>query len=422
MVLLRRLALEIAAAGGSFSAPLPLPGKNRKETVMIRNLRVAELKPGMFITDPGIDWTKRPYLYAANRHIRSEAEIREILAQGYEEVYVDFSRSDTPAFSASFPDRQNAGPQATTSLAEELPAARKIHNQSVSYARKFMTDMRSGKMDPAPAAAVVEDIMDSLDRNPDALLSLGRLHRVDTYTHMHCVNVSILTTVFARFLGSTQADIFTSGLSGLFHDLGKALVPLDILNAPRKLSPEEFAAMRQHPLLGHTQLLQIPAIPDAVLKGALEHHEKYNGSGYPNGLEGSRISAIGVMVGIADVYDALSSDRVYKKGMSPHKTLGILYQLGNKEFDASSVAQFIRMMGIYPVGSIVELEDGWKGVVSAGNAESPARPTVRLVLDAAGNPSPIQDKNLAAEEASPISKCLPDFPGIHPARVLGLEE
>jgi HD-GYP domain-containing protein (c-di-GMP phosphodiesterase class II) len=389
---------------------------------MIRNLPVTELKPGMFIIDPGIAWTTRPYLYAANRRIGSEAEIQEILDQGYQEAYVDFSRSDTPPFSAQFPDERKTSPQPSKSMAEELPAAQKIHTQSVSYARKFMTDMRSGKIDPAPAAAVVEDIMDSLERNPDALLSLSRLHRVDSYTHMHCVDVSILTTLFARSLGAAQADVFTAGLAGLFHDLGKALIPLDILNAPRKLNPAEFATMQQHPLLGYTQLCRIPTIPEEVRKGALEHHEKYDGSGYPNGLSKERISPIGIRIGISDVYDALTSERVYKKGLSPHKTLGILYQLGNKEFDAASIARFIRMMGVYPVGSIVELEDGWKGVVSAGNAESPAKPTIRLVLDPKGNLSPPQDKNLAAGEAAPISKCLPDFPGIHPALVLGLEK
>ena len=388
---------------------------------MIRNLPVSELKPGMYITDPGIDWTTRPYLYAANRRIRSEAEIQEILNQGYQEVYVDFSRSDTPSFSAQFPDGRDTRPQPPKSMSEELPAAQKIHSQSVSYARKFMTDMRSGKIDPAPAAAVVEDIMDCLERNPDALLSLSRLHRVDSYTHMHCVDVSILTTLFVRSLGAAQAEVFTAGLAGLFHDLGKALIPLEILNAPRKLSPAEFTIMRKHPLLGYTKLCQIPTIPDEVRKGALEHHEKYDGSGYPGGLAKERISPVGVRIGISDVYDALVSERVYKKGLSPHKALGILYQLSNREFDAADVARFIRMLGVYPVGSIVELEDGWKGVVSAGNAESPAKPTVRLVLDPNGNPSPPRDKNLAAGEAAPISGCLPDFPGIHPARVLGLE-
>jgi HD-GYP domain-containing protein (c-di-GMP phosphodiesterase class II) len=389
---------------------------------VIRNLRVSELKPGMLIVDPGIDWTTRPYLYAANRRIDSEAEIREIIDQGYQEVYVDFAASDTPAFSGHFPDQRTTGSKPRTEMAEELPVAQKIHTQSVSYARKFMTDMRSGKMDPAPAAAVVEDIMDSLDRNPDALLSLGRLHRVDSYTHMHCVNVSILSTIFTRFLGGMRNEVFTAGLAGLFHDLGKALIPLDILNAPRKLSPEEFATMQEHPLLGHAQLRHIPAIPDDVLKGALEHHEKYNGSGYPHGLTQDRISATGIRIGICDVYDALSSERVYKKGLSPHKTLGILYQLGNKEFDAPAVAGFIRMLGIYPVGSIVELEDGWKGVVAASNNVSPAKPVVRLVLDPKGQSSPWEDKDLAAGEAAPVSKCLPDFPGLNPARVLGLED
>jgi HD-GYP domain-containing protein (c-di-GMP phosphodiesterase class II) len=388
---------------------------------VIRNLRIADLKPGMFVVDTGEDWTKRPYLYAANRLIRSEDDIRNILEQGYREVFVDFSRSATPSFPDNFPGRKEAGPsRPTVSLEEEVPAARKILAASVDYARKCMTDMRAGSLDAGPAASVVEDIVGSLERNADALLSLGRLRQVDTYTHMHCVNVSVLTAAFALYLQSPAEEVFSAGLAGLFHDLGKALIPLNILNAPRKLTAEEFTAMKQHPVLGYQQLLRLPSLPENVLKGALEHHEKYNGSGYPQGLAGIRISRIGQLVGISDIYDALTSKRPYKNGLTTHKTLGILYQLSGKEFEASLTARFVRMMGIYPVGSIVELEDGWKGVVCASNPEMPAKPTVRLVLDPEGRTATVRDKNLAAGEASAIARCLPDFPGIHPDKVLGL--
>jgi HD-GYP domain-containing protein (c-di-GMP phosphodiesterase class II) len=391
---------------------------------MIRNLRVSELKPGMFIIDPGIDWTQRPYLYAANMLLKSEGDIKQIEEQGYQEVYVDFSRSATPAFGKEFSDRESVSlPGPKVSLEEELPAARKVHDESVGYARKFMTDMRNGKVNVSSATETVEGIMESLERNADALLSLCRLRSVDSYTHMHCVNVSVLTTVFSRYIGEKTDGIFHSGFAGLFHDLGKALIPQNILNAPRKLNNAEFAAMRQHPQLGFDQLASLPGIPSAVLEGALQHHEKHDGSGYPNGISGEAISSIGRVVGVADVYDALSSERPYKKAMTAHKALGIMYQISGKEFDPAYLARFIRMMGVYPVGSVVELEDGWKGVVSMSNPESPAKPTVRLVLDAEGKPVRHEDRNLADGDASPIRACLAvgDPGGIDPVKVLGLE-
>ena len=390
---------------------------------MIRNLRVSELKPGMFIIDPGIDWTKRPYLYAANMLLKSEEDIRQIEGQGYSEVYVDFSRSATPAFAKDFTDRESTAlPGPKVSLDEELPVARKVHDESVGYARKFMTDMRNGKVNVSSATKTVEGIMESLERNADAMLSLCRLRRVDSYTHMHCVNVAVLTTVFSRYMGEKKEDIFLSGFAGLFHDLGKALIPLNILNAPRKLSNAEFAAMRQHPQLGFEQLATLPDISSAVLQGALQHHEKHDGSGYPNGISGENISPIGRMVGVADVYDALSSERPYKKAMTAHKALGIMYQISGKEFDPAYLARFIRMMGVYPVGSVVELEDGWKGVVSISNPESPAKPTVRLVRDPEGNTAR-EDRNLAAGETAAIKTCLApeEAGGIDPVAVLGLE-
>ena len=389
---------------------------------MIRNLHVSELKPGMHIIDPGIEWTERPYLYAANQLLKTEADVQSIAEQGYQEAYVDFSRSETPDFSA-FANREAIPlPRPKATLEEELPAARKVHDESVGYARRFMTDMRSGKVNLSSATDVVEGIMDSLERNADALISLCRLRKADSYTHMHCVNVSVLTTVFARYMGEKREDIFISGFAGLFHDLGKALIPLTILNAPRKLNNAEFASMRRHPELGHAQLAALPGIPPAVLQGALEHHEKFNGSGYPKGLAGDAISPIGRMVGIADVYDALASERPYKQAMTSHKALGILYQISGKEFQPEYVARFIRMMGVYPVGSIVELEDGWKGVVSAGNTESPAKPTVRLVRDPDGKAVAPRDYDLATGEAASVAACLTEeASGIHPAEVLGLQ-
>ena len=309
----------------------------------------------------------------------------------------------------------------TAAIEEELPRAIKIHDASVHYARRFMSDTRMGKLDLTSASPIIENILESLSRNADALISLSRLHRSDTYTYTHCVNVSILVTYYSRYLGKPEPAVFDAGLAGLFHDVGKAMIPTHVLNAPRKLTKTEFAIMRRHPLLGYEQLAAAPGITPAVLMGALEHHEKFDGTGYPKRLSGNQISLIGRMIGIADVYDALTSRRVYKEPMFPHKALGILYQLRNKEFDASFVAEFIRMVGIYPVGSVVVLEGGWRAVVSRSNLEKPTQPVIILVLDPEGRPAPRREYDLAQGQAPSILHGIPaESAGIDPLRVLGL--
>jgi HD-GYP domain-containing protein (c-di-GMP phosphodiesterase class II) len=195
---------------------------------------------------------------------------------------------------------------------------------------------------------------------------------------------------------------------------------LNVLNAPRKLSQAEFTLMQRHPILGFEQLKRLPDIPPEVLQGTVEHHEKRDGSGYPHGLAGDAISPTGRKVGVCDIYDALASERPYKNAMTTHKALGIMYQISDKEFHGEDIAYFIRMMGVYPVGSIVKLEDGWIGVVSASNAGSPIKPVVRLVKDPQGHRVHPEDRDLAVDSI-PIATCLSaEASGISPTQILGV--
>ena len=401
----------------------------REGEIVIKHLHISELRTGMYVTDIGIDLKQRPYLYIANELLTSEEQIQQILTQGFQEVYIDESRSSHPA--ASLPQKDNtefsrlgkfASIKPTTALEEELPKAVKVHDESVAYARRFMNDMRGGKVNIAPAAKNMESIMGSLERNADALVSLSRLRRTDSYTYTHCVNVCILTTLFARYLDSDSDTIFTSGLAGMFHDLGKALVPPHILNAPRKLSDSEFAVMKAHPVLGYEQLATVPGMQPEVLLGAVQHHEKYNGTGYPQGLTGEHISDIGRMVGVADIYDALTSKRPYKNPMPPHKALSIMFEMRNKDLAYIDVARFIRMIGVYPVGSVVELEDGSTGVVYASNEEQPTKPVVIIVRAPDGSRLPGERCDLASANGGPaISGSLAaNITDIDPAKILGI--
>lgn len=395
---------------------------------MLKHLHISELKPGMHVADAGVDWKSRPYLYVADERISSEEHIRQIIEQGYQEVYVDLARSEQipppPPLSADKTLAAKGGVKSKpkVALAEELPKAVKVHDESVAYARRFMSDMRAGKVNMSSAAKNMESIMGSLERNADALVSLSRLHQTDSYTYTHCVNVCILTTLFARHLGESSDKIFAAGLAGMFHDLGKSLVPLQILNAPRKLSEAEFAIMKSHPVLGYEQLVSVPGILPEVLLGAMQHHEKHNGTGYPQGLAGSAISDIGSMVGVVDIYDALTSKRPYKGAMFPHKALGIMFELRDKDLHPQYISQFIRMVGIYPVGSVVEMEDGSMGVVAGSNEEMPLKPLISIVRDPNGKTVSGKFIDLATDKDVPgIAACMAaEVTDINPASVLGL--
>ncbi len=405
---------------------------------MLKQIHVSDLRPGMQTINPGIDWKSRPFLYSEEVKLESEEQIKRIVDDGYLEVIIDLDRSDSGAFTSALPDGGkpvsldgviiDGGRLFTVrpllpkvSLYEEMPQAAKVHDEGLAYARRFMADIQSGKVNLSSASTVMEHIMESVERNADALLSLSRLHRTDTYTYTHCVNVCVLSTVFARYLGEEKDKIYAAGVAGLFHDLGKALVPQKILNAPRRLSPEEFAIMRRHPMLGYEQLASVPGMLPDVLRGALEHHEKHDGTGYPKKLSGEAISIIGRIVGISDVYDALTSQRSYKGAMFPHKALGIMYQGRDRDFHADFLAHFIRMLGVYPVGSVVELEDGCKGVVAASNFQNPAKPVVTLTIDACGRPMRDAHRDLSEAGSPVIVRCIPaEGSGISPLRTLGI--
>ena len=405
---------------------------------MLKNIHVTDLKPGMRVVDPGIDWRTRPYLYASERFIDSENTVQQILAQGYREVYIDlalsesrtanrYSRATERLLQGSAPlapavqpgPRQASGRRVT--LKEELPQAARSYDRAVNSVRQIMSAAILGRLHTAMATEVVDGLVNSLERNPDALLCLSSMQQYGPYTYTHCANVSILLAAFALSVGSDRATVMTYGLAGLFHDLGKAMLPVSLLNARRKLNEAEQKLMRLHPMLAYEFLSSSPDVCAETLKAALEHHERYDGSGYPRGLSGGAISEIGQLTGIADTYDALSSRRPYKEAVNPHRSLALMYKMRKKEFHPHLVEKFVRTVGIYPVGSVVELKDGYRGVVSAGNPDNPMKPSVVLVLDPQGKAMRMHEFDLAKDAVADISHYIPaELSGIDPYLALGL--
>ena len=235
-----------------------------------------------------------------------------------------------------------------------------------------------GAVSPEFAGALVEEISSSVARNPGALISLARLKSADDYTYMHSVAVCALMVALSRQLELDAATTRELGLAGLLHDLGKALVPTEVLNKPGKLTDEEFAIIKRHPAEGHRLLVDGKAVGDLPLDVVLHHHEKTDGSGYPDHLKGEQISLYAKMGAVCDVYDAVTSNRPYKAGWDPAESIRRMAEWCKGHFDERVFQAFVKCMGIYPIGSLVKLESGRLGVVMEQSGHSLLTPRIKI--------------------------------------------
>ena len=378
----------------------------------IKRVRVDQLKPGMYIHDLNCGWLQHGFL-RQQFLLRSDGQIEKMQHQGMHDVYIDTNKgADLPGAPTEAEVQQilqvqleasgtqgASLPTARVPQKEESAAARRILGEAQDVVKDMMQDIRLGRqVDPAKALPVVDEINASVLRNPGALLSLGRIKQADTYTFQHCVSVCALMVSFAHALGLDAASVQEVGLGGLLHDVGKMKVPNEVLNKPGRLTEDEFTIMKSHAALSRDLLAGTPGISETVIRIASEHHEKMGGCGYPYGLRGDQISQQGRMAAIVDVYDALTSNRVYHKGMEPSDALKKLLEWSGDHLDGELVQLFIRALGIYPVGSLVRLSNGKLAVV-VEQQESLLQPVVRMVYDAErGYRLPPRDLDLSRSE------------------------
>ena len=267
-------------------------------------------------------------------------------------------------------------------LVEELRKLDDLYTQAVAYARSFMTAVRLGKsFDYNEATPMVDSFIESVFRNEAAAAAICKLKAFDEYTYTHCINVSVLAVILGRRLGLDRETLKILGMAGVFHDVGKAVMPSKVLNKPGKLTEAEMDIMRTHPERGFHILDQQEDMPDAVLRVCLEHHERVDGSGYPRGIKGEALGELSRIVAVVDVYDALTSKRVYKDALPPAKVLAMMYKWREEHYYPGVLEQFIKCLGVYPVGSLVRLSSGDHGVVLAQNEDTPLHPVVRVVFD-----------------------------------------
>jgi HD-GYP domain-containing protein (c-di-GMP phosphodiesterase class II) len=357
---------------------------------MLKKVDPSQLRVGMFIHDLDCGWMEHPFV-RARFVISRENEIRKIMNAGIRGVTIDCARGldvdDAPTVEEAEAATEAevtaiaARPVAPlrTTLAEEFDRAVAIRRQAADLVRTVMQDARLGKaVEMDKVSPVVESITASILRNASALLGLSVIKNKDDYTFLHSVSVCTLLVAFCRSRKLDDDTIYQAGIGGLLHDTGKALVPDHILNKPGRLTDEEFAVVRKHPKDGYDILRRTPGIGAIPLDITLHHHERRDGSGYPDRQAEREISEMAQMAAIVDVYDAITADRCYHKGIPAAEALRKMYEWSKFHFNPGLMQEFMRCVGIYPVGTLVLLESGRLGVVVEPHETSLLTPKVNV--------------------------------------------
>lgn len=272
-------------------------------------------------------------------------------------------------------------------MEEEIDRARTIESNARMMMDDALNEAREGKtVDTERAKKVVNDMVDSVTRNPDGLVCLSHLKDAERYTVLHSTRTCILALAFGRHLAFSKDQLQLVGLGALMHDVGMVKVPPSILEKPMGLTEQEFEIMKSHVRHGVEILRRSKGFPPEAIQMVEQHHERNDGSGYPNELSGDTIGMSGAIAAIVDVYDAITSQRIYRGGVSAEDALKRMYEWRKKDFNGELVEEFIKCMGIFPIGSLVELNTGGIGVVITINRTRRLKPKVALVLQADKQP------------------------------------
>jgi putative nucleotidyltransferase with HDIG domain len=357
---------------------------------MLKKIAIKDLKKGMYINDLKCGWLSHPF--ALNRFkLEKDADIQKIIQAGVKQIEIDTTkgldvfvekRDKNNKQLREVVDQRESNKPTKVCAIDELGKAKTAFSQASKVITETMTNVKMGQhIELENINPVINKLSQSILRNPNALLGLSRIRHMDVYTFEHSVSFSVLMMAFAKSMGLSEEIIYEVGIGGFLHDIGKSLTPNEILNKPGKLTPEEFVIMKEHVVHSRKILENTEGISQIAMDVAAQHHEKYDGNGYPLGLKGDEISRYGQMSAIVDVYDALTADRCYHNLKEPSEVLKLLVKWGGAHFNPSLVRQFIQSVGIYPAGSLVMLSNNYLAKVIDIN-ENMLKPVVEVFLNA----------------------------------------
>lgn len=341
-------------------------------------LPISLLKVGMFISNIHHQIGDKELI--SQGLLKNHEQIKKLEAQGILSVEVDLQKSKISTDNIILDQASCIKRDVEKIRNHPSDKARKLYNEAKVLQEKLLNQLSQGEpIDIKPLSDVADEMVEAIFTHRDVIMCLSKIREKDSYLMEHSLNVALMLANFGRFLGLDRSILQQLTMGGLLHDIGKTLIPDEILHKPGKLTEHEFEIMKDHVIFSKKILSKTAGITPIMMEVAANHHERIDGSGYPCGLIGDEFGLYGRMSSIIDVYDALSADRVYKSGMSPTQAFRILLQGAGKHFDADLVSKFIKCLGVYPIGSLVILSNKRLGIVIKRNDNEPLKPTVKLI-------------------------------------------
>jgi len=358
------------------------------ESVELVQVDVKDLKIGMFVSRLDRPWLETNFLLQGFE-LTNQLDIQAVQQQ-CDFVFIDTTRqtkvvryaASSTAYTKDYLDNVQPRERRST-FGQEIEQAEAVHQKTSNLVRSFMEEVQFGRTINAVAAKeAVANCVDSVLNSPDALMLMTQLRNQDEYTAQHSMNVCIYAIALGRHINLSIEELNNVGMCGMMHDMGKMLVPTEVLNKPGRLTPEELVIMQSHAKKGWELLINTRGMYGGAIDVAYLHHERLDGEGYPRKFKANQITPFAKLVAIVDMFDALSSDRVYQKGRPHLEAIKVLTESsGNGHLDSALTMKFIECIGIYPAGSIVELASGELAIVLEIHPKAKLKPKIMIMQD-----------------------------------------